>query len=832
MKFQLHYLSLLLAVLIPSAPAALGAADSAFPAGISRIAFGSCAGQDQPQPIWEAVLAQDPQLWIWAGDNIYGDTEDMELFQAKYEQLLAQPGYRAVLDREIPILGTWDDHDYGRNDAGMEYSMKRESQELFLDFLDVPEDSPRRGREGVYHAETIGPEGKRVQVILLDTRYHRSSIDRYPPDPETGRSAYKPNRDPEATLLGEAQWAWLEEQLREPAELRLIVSSIQFVSGEHIYEKWMNFPNEHRRMLDLLREKRAEGVIFLSGDRHHAELSRLDAADLYPLYDLTSSGLNKSRPRAAGSPPRPPEPNRHRIGQTFRGHHFGTVEIDWDQPDPVVRLSIVQQDGARPVDYSLLLSSLSFDGTVDAVGKDVSGPAGEEIQPDETLWVDGKVTDWDSDDLVAVADPYLYLRFPTPVETSLRRNGAPVHILLDMDGDAALTGKDRFSEAGTDFEIVFSAPREEGDRRWGPRVHAYLPGKVELSPDEIGLAMAPTHASRWFELRLSRDLLRRVNPEYLDAGTFQMTVVQAGDDLALVLAREAVQLPPNSQTSTLPKAAIPDKPSGGIRVLALNTLWGSQLENPEPFGRLLRAINADIYLLQEWSRERISEVEVQAWFRDNVDADADWSAMVAGTAGSWSGTMVVTPHPLNGRVPRATPVDAGGWDFPARFAAGIIETPVGSVLAGSVHLKASGAIRTPEDERRFAEADAVNRILIGMKSAAQPDHVVLGGDFNLNGSTRVMDLSTRMLDTDGSPLTIAQPPVLGDEELFYTFGIRGLRSRLDYITYSDNSLEVVNAFVLDTAILDPEALRVMGLQAEDSAATDHLPVVVDLSPRR
>ncbi len=80
MKLQLHCLPFLLAVLVPSAPAAPGAVDPAFSAGISRIAFGSCAGQDQPQPIWEAVLAQDPQLWIWAGDNIYGDTEDMELF--------------------------------------------------------------------------------------------------------------------------------------------------------------------------------------------------------------------------------------------------------------------------------------------------------------------------------------------------------------------------------------------------------------------------------------------------------------------------------------------------------------------------------------------------------------------------------------------------------------------------------------------------------------------------------------------------------------------------------------------------------------------------------
>ena len=154
------------------------------------------------------------------------------------------------------------------------------------------------------------------------------------------------------------------------------------------------------------------------------------------------------------------------------------------------------------------------------------------------------------------------------------------------------------------------------------------------------------------------------------------------------------------------------------------------------------------------------------------------------------------------------------------------------MLAASVHLKASGAVRTREDERRFAEADAVNRILVGMKSVAEPDHVVFGGDFNLLGRTGVVDRATRMLDRDGSPLSVATAPVLGDPELVYTFGFEGLRSRLDYVTYSDNTLRVVNAFVLDTGVLDSESLAAMGLEAEDTAATDHLPVVVDLVPWR
>ena len=187
---------------------------------LRRIAFGSCAKEDRAQPIWSNVLASEPDLWIWAGDNVYGDTEDVAELRAKYALLAAIPGY-AALRASVPILATWDDHDYGRNDAGVEFPRKRESQQAFLDFFGVPADSPRRTREGVYHAATFGPEGRRVQVILLDTRYHRSPLEEF----ETGtrRQDYRPTRERAATVLGAEQWRWLEARLREPADLRLIV---------------------------------------------------------------------------------------------------------------------------------------------------------------------------------------------------------------------------------------------------------------------------------------------------------------------------------------------------------------------------------------------------------------------------------------------------------------------------------------------------------------------------------------------------------------------------------------------------------------------------------
>jgi alkaline phosphatase D len=317
---------------------------------LSRIAFGSCANQNKPQPVWGPIVAAGPQLFLALGDNIYGDTKDMQVLKEKYNKLASVPGFQK-LKTTCPILATWDDHDYGANDAGADYAMKQESQQLFLDFFGVPADSPRRKQAGIYHAATFGPPGKRVQVILLDTRYFRSPLTRRKLFAPGG--PYEANSDPKSTLLGEAQWKWLETQLRQPAELRLLVSSIQVVAQDHGWEKWMNLPHERDRLYQLLRDTKAGGVLVLSGDRHLAELSVMDAGLGYPLYDLTSSGLTE-----AAKSWRRFETNSHRVATMNWGNNFGMVTIDWERSDPLLRLQIRDEVGDVMIQEKLPLSLL------------------------------------------------------------------------------------------------------------------------------------------------------------------------------------------------------------------------------------------------------------------------------------------------------------------------------------------------------------------------------------------------------------------------------------------------------------------------------------------
>lgn len=293
-------------------------------ASLRRIGIASCADQTRAQPIWDTVLADRPDLFIFGGDNVYASEQPWSLAQLEqaYAAQAAIPGFRR-LRKAVPHLATWDDHDYGLNDGGAEFAHKQESKAAFLRFWDIPAADPRRSREGLHHVQVFGPPGRRVQVILLDTRWFRSPLKRTDQRDAPGRERFVPDPDPAKTLLGEAQWGWLEARLREPAELRLVVSSIQVVVEGHGWERWGNFPRERERLYQLVARTGAQGVVFLSGDRHIGGLYRETHGVPYPLYEMTSSGVTHAWAQAAEAGP-------NRLGGLFTELHYGMVEIDWD----------------------------------------------------------------------------------------------------------------------------------------------------------------------------------------------------------------------------------------------------------------------------------------------------------------------------------------------------------------------------------------------------------------------------------------------------------------------------------------------------------------------
>lgn len=340
-----------LLLMLVCAPAARGDVSLNLESPLRRVALGSCADQDKPQPVWDRVLAAKPDVFLFLGDNVYASDPARLDVRAQYAKLAQVPGFRR-LRSSVPLLAIWDDHDYGVNDGGAEFERKADSQRAFCDFWNLPPDDPRRSREGTYHAVTVGPEGRRIQFLMLDTRSFRSPLRAKPAgDDRPGR--YVPDDDPGKTMLGEAQWHWLEERLREPAELRIVMSSIQVVPEYHLWEKWANFPRERDRLFRLVRETGASGVLFVSGDRHLAEISMMPDALGYPAYDLTASALTQSWQSW-----RPQEPNRWRVASMNFGNNFGMIEVDWDRADPEVRLQIRDEAGDIIAQQKLRLSWL------------------------------------------------------------------------------------------------------------------------------------------------------------------------------------------------------------------------------------------------------------------------------------------------------------------------------------------------------------------------------------------------------------------------------------------------------------------------------------------
>ncbi|MCS7062803.1 MAG: alkaline phosphatase family protein [Methylacidiphilales bacterium] len=344
---------------------------------IKKIAIGSCHNQKKPAPIWKAITEASPQLILLLGDNIYSDTHDPEEYRSVYKEWKKIRPFKSLFT-SIPMLFIWDDHDYGKNDEGRDDHPTREQiQRVFLEELYIPTDRRAWQSEGIYDAYIFGPENKRLQIILLDTRTFRSPLSTHPYGKRITPSGallgkYIPTDDYTTTILGEAQWQWLEEQLRIPAQIRLIASSIQVLSNEHGWECWGNFPHERQRLLRLIRDTHAEGVILLSGDRHMAEFSRLPVDDPlspgYPITEFTSSSLNMSGFK------NPAEPNPYRIPETkqITENNFGLIDIDWDSDDPLITLSICSERNKNLQTIQFPLSSLQITSPTKDVTNDSS----------------------------------------------------------------------------------------------------------------------------------------------------------------------------------------------------------------------------------------------------------------------------------------------------------------------------------------------------------------------------------------------------------------------------------------------------------------------------
>lgn len=314
-----------------------------------KIAIGSCSfineeRDDRPRPygsgyeIFESIVDKDPDVMFWLGDNTYLRTPDFTTdrgLRHRHRHTRATPELQALLG-SVHHYATWDDHDYGPNDSDRSYVNKKLAEKAFNDYW------------GNLNTDAVGNGGvtqhfawNDVEIFMLDNRYHRA-----------------PNRDPneDKAYFGKAQVDWLIDALTASrAPFKIVVSGGQVISTAAKYENYATYPGEREYLLNRINESRIEGVLFLSGDRHHTEISRMERDNAYPLIDITCS------PLTSGTHKRRDEGNTLQVADKFfYEHNFGILEVTGERTDRVLKLNIYDKKGKFVFDYTVTANELRY----------------------------------------------------------------------------------------------------------------------------------------------------------------------------------------------------------------------------------------------------------------------------------------------------------------------------------------------------------------------------------------------------------------------------------------------------------------------------------------
>lgn len=309
-----------------------------------RIAMGSCTyvnepGYDRPgKPyggdygIFEAIADRQPQVMFWLGDNTYLRDPDFSSkggVYHRYAHTRELPEMQRLL-RSTSNYAIWDDHDYGPNDSDASYAHKSWTRSAFHDFWANPDRDPYLP-EAVCAAFSLAD----IDVILLDNRWNRS--------PNGAKTT-------EPTLLGKDQEDWLIAQLiNSRAPFKLVLIGGQVLNTARVWETYSNLaPEERERLLERIDQEGIDGVIFISGDRHHSEISRLQLPGGAWVYDLTVS------PLSSGSHKPSEEQNTLRIpGSLIVQRNFATMDIVGSKGRRTLNVSFFDVNGSPLFDYSI-----------------------------------------------------------------------------------------------------------------------------------------------------------------------------------------------------------------------------------------------------------------------------------------------------------------------------------------------------------------------------------------------------------------------------------------------------------------------------------------------
>ncbi len=304
---------------------------------VTTIAVLGCHSQGIPAPTIPFLANTiKPNYSVWVGDNVYADTEtDPQHIQRQLEVLENKEGYKQL--REVSKFRvTWDDHDFGLNDAGKHYVLKEQSKQIHRKFWRLEDEIPAE-QDGIYYAKLdTQPNGKVIQFIMLDGRSNRDN-------------PLKPLAD----AYGENQWKWLDAQLRQPADVRFIVNGYQMLLKRPTsWEALVKIGRSRKRLFNLIKETGAEKVLFITGDQHYVEVLRSPKVLNYYTFEIMAAGINNvERPRLAK--------NRY-MQPCVSEQKAPVIEVHW-AAEPYLHLKVYDPEtGTINSECKMLLSDVKW----------------------------------------------------------------------------------------------------------------------------------------------------------------------------------------------------------------------------------------------------------------------------------------------------------------------------------------------------------------------------------------------------------------------------------------------------------------------------------------
>lgn len=301
-----------------------------------RAAIGSCNYVNDPPydrpgkpyggdpSIFTAIHKSQPDLMVWLGDNIYlreADWNTRTGIHYRYTHSRSIPEMQPLLS-QMHHYAIWDDHDYGPNDADRSFVHKDKTLEAFKLFWA----NPSYGLENSPGITTMFSWSD-CDFFMLDNRFHRSNSER---------------KDEKGTLLGQAQIDWLIDALKGSyAPFKFVCVGGMVLSTCDQYENYIHiFPEERQALLDAIQREGIKGVIFLTGDRHHTELSKWQPDGGIPIYDLTISPLTSK------SYPGDGEQNKLLVkGTEVSEANYGLLEVSGPYKDRKLTIRVLDGKG-------------------------------------------------------------------------------------------------------------------------------------------------------------------------------------------------------------------------------------------------------------------------------------------------------------------------------------------------------------------------------------------------------------------------------------------------------------------------------------------------------